>query len=118
MAISFEKLQAQRATRRRQLECALEETILKLKDMGALKIIAFGSYVSGSIRRWSDLDILVVMPSTQSGKEWFKEIYDKVDAGVPADILPFTEEELRKKMETSSFIRFALKTGKVVYEKG
>ena len=118
MAITLEKLQTQRAARKRQLENALKEIVLKLEGMGALKIVVFGSYVSGTVRRWSDLDIIVVMPPTMSGKQWFKEIYDKVDAGVAADILTFTEEELEAKIETSSFIRHALKTGRIVYEKG
>jgi predicted nucleotidyltransferase len=118
MAITLERLRSQRAERKRQLENALEEIVQKLKDVGALKIVVFGSYVSGIIRRWSDLDIIVLMPPTMNGKEWFKEIYDKIDARVAADILPFTERELKAKIETSSFIRYALKTGKVIYEKG
>lgn len=118
MAITLEKLQTQRAVRKKQLEQALEKIVQNLKDMGALKIIVFGSYVSGVIRRWSDLDILVVMPPTKSGKEWFREIYDKVDVDVAADILPFTEEELETKIEISSFIRYAIKTGRIIYEKG
>ncbi len=118
MAVTFEKLQSQREARRRALEHALKEITIKLKNLGALKIILFGSYVSGIMRRWSDLDILIVMPSTKSGKEWFREIYEKVDADVPVDIFTFTEEELKTKIETSSFIRYALRTGKVIYEKG
>ena len=117
MSITFEKLQTQRATRRNQLENALKDIVRQLKNMGALKIIVFGSYVSGIIRRWSDLDILIVMPSTKSGKEWFKEIYDEIDTDISVDILPFTEEELKIKIKTSSFIRYAIKTGRVVYEK-
>src|SRR3972149_69122 len=105
MPITLEKLQSQRATRIKQLKYALEDIVRQLKNMGALKIIVFGSYVSGIIRRWSDLDILIVMPSTKSGKEWFKEIYDKVAMDVSADILPFTEKEFRAKLEISSFIR-------------
>ena len=116
--LTFQKLRAQRAFRKRQLTDALKEIAQDLKAMGAIKIVVFGSYVSGTIRRWSDLDILAVMPSTKTGKEWFKEIWDKVDSGVSADVLPFTEEELIRKTETSSFIRHAIKTGKVIYEKG
>lgn len=117
MGITLKKLQTQRAARRRQLEHALEQIVIRLQEMGALKVIVFGSYVSEIVRRWSDLDVLVVMPSTKNGKEWFKEIYDKIDVGVAVDILPFTGEELETKMETSSFIRYALSNGRVVYEK-
>lgn len=118
MAVTLEKLKSQKEARKKRLDHAFEEIIQQLKEMGALKIVAFGSYISGNIRRWSDLDFLVVMPSTKSGKEWFREIYDNVEREVAADILPFTERELEQKIETSSFIRHALKTGKVVYEKG
>ncbi|MBM4066047.1 MAG: nucleotidyltransferase domain-containing protein [Planctomycetes bacterium] len=117
MGVTYETLQAQRSLRRKQLEQALEEICEKLKNMGALRIIVFGSYVSGIMRKWSDLDIIVVMPSTSSGKEWFKEIYDKINANISADILPFTEEELKIRIKTSSFIRHALKTGRIIYEK-
>ncbi|MCL5774418.1 MAG: nucleotidyltransferase domain-containing protein [Firmicutes bacterium] len=118
MAITFEKLQTQRTVRKKQLEHALEGIIQQLKELGALRIIVFGSFASGVIKRWSDLDILAIMPSTRDGKEWFREIHDKVDTEVPADILPFTEEELKTKIETSSFIRHAVKTGRVIYDKG
>lgn len=118
MVLTLEKLRSQRTMRRRQLGHDLKKIVQTLKEMGAIKIIVFGSYISGIIKRWSDLDLLVVMPSTRNGKEWFKEIYDKVDAEVSIDILPFTEEEFKMKIETSSFIRYALKTGKVIYEKG
>lgn len=117
MPVTLKKLKAQRADRTRRLNRTLAQVSQTLKSMGAMKIIVFGSYASGMIRRWSDLDILVVMPATKSGKEWFKEIYEQVDGETSTDILPFTTAELKAKMKTSSFIRHALKTGKVAYEK-
>jgi predicted nucleotidyltransferase len=117
MGLSLEKLKARRAERARQLKRTLAQAILTLKAMGALKIIAFGSYASGTIRRWSDLDIIVVMPDRKSGKEWFKEIYERIEGETAMDIFPFTPAELKAKAKTTSFIRHALRTGKVVYEK-
>jgi len=117
MTITLEKLRSKREARKKQLDRALGEIVRQLRGMGALKIIAFGSYVSGNIRRWSDLDFVVVMPSVKSGKEWFREIYDRVEREVDADIFPFTHEELEQKKATSSFIRYALKTGRTIYEK-
>ena len=118
MTVTLEKLRFQKKARKKKLDHAFGEIIRQLKEMGALKIIAFGSYASGDIRRWSDLDFIVVMPPVKSGKEWFKEIYDRVEREVAADILPFTLEELEQKKATSSFVRYALKTGRMVYEKG
>ena len=118
MSISVRKLKEGKKLRKKQLDLSLQKIVSRLKKIGAEKIIAFGSFVSGNVRRWSDLDLLVVMPSTKSGKEWFKEVYERVDPDIAADILPFTAEELARQRETSSFIRHALKTGRVVYEKG
>lgn len=118
MEITLEKLKAQRKARKEKLQRALVEIRRQLMDMGALRIVIFGSYASSRIGRWSDLDLIVVMPSTKSGKEWFREIYDRIEIEVPADILPFTERELEEKMATSSFVRYAIRTGNIVYEKG
>ncbi|MCS7202697.1 MAG: nucleotidyltransferase domain-containing protein [Dictyoglomus sp.] len=41
----------------------------ELKKLGALKIILFGSLVHGDVDVNSDLDLLVIMPNTKSGKE-------------------------------------------------
>lgn len=104
--------------RKKALEKALEKIIKQLEEMGALSIILFGSYAHGRIRSWSDLDILAIMPSTSTGKEWMKKIYDEIDREVDCDILAYTDEELEKTIPVSRFLRHALKTGKVVYEKG
>lgn len=85
--------------------------------MGALKIIVFGSFAEGDVRRSSDLDLLVVMPSQMSGKEWMGKIYQEVDREVDSDILAFTAEELENALPVSRFLRHALATGKVIYEK-
>lgn len=41
----------------------------ELKKLGALKIILFGSLIHGDVDVNSDLDLLVIMPNTKSGKE-------------------------------------------------
>lgn len=85
--------------------------------MGALKIIVFGSFAEGDVRRSSDLDLLVVMPSQMSGKEWMGKIYEEVDREADSDILAFTAEELENALPVNRFLRHALATGKVIYDK-
>jgi len=65
----------------------------------------------------SDLDLLVIMPETMTGKEWMGEIYGRIDRQVDSDIIAFTEEELERALPISRFIRRVLATGKVIYEK-
>ncbi len=86
--------------------------------MGALKIVVFGSYAEGRAKSTSDLDIIAIMPPTMSGKQWMLKIYDSIDRNVDCDILAYTQEELENLIPISGFVRHALKTGKVIYEKG
>jgi len=117
MTLTSEILRMRRQKRREELERALQRLISQLQEMGAIRIIVFGSFVKGTLTRWSDLDILVIMPSNKSGKEWFQEIYKGIKVDVGVDILPFTREEIRRKQRESSFIRTILEQGRVVYEK-
>ncbi|MDF0589669.1 nucleotidyltransferase domain-containing protein [Candidatus Methanocrinis natronophilus] len=99
------------------LERELSKISRQLRAMGALKIIVFGSFAEGDVRRSSDLDLLVIMPSRMSGKEWIAKIYEEVDREADSDILAFTAEELERALPLSRFLRHALATGKVIYEK-
>lgn len=110
-----EEREIQRSARREMLSNALEHVVATLKDLGAIRIVVFGSYIEGRLRRWSDLDVLAVMPPTRSGGEWFRVVRDAVDTEVPVDILTFTPEELEEAQGRSSFVRRALRTGRVVH---
>jgi len=118
MSITLQEIRARKEMRRRALEENLEEIKRQLQDMGALKIVLFGSYAHGNIRSWSDLDIICVMPSTRTGKEWMKKIYGEIDRSVACDILAYTNDELREHIPMSRFLRHALETGRVIYERG
>ena len=67
-------LRSEKMARESLLERELRKISRQLRAMGALKIIVFGSFAEGDIRRSSDLDLLVVMPSQMSGKEWMGKI--------------------------------------------
>jgi predicted nucleotidyltransferase len=99
------------------LKRELRKISRQLRAMGALKIIVFGSFAEGDVRRSSDLDLFVVMPSQMSGREWLGKIYEEVDREANSDILAFTAEELETAPPVSRFLRHALATGKVIYEK-
>ena len=117
MAITLEKIRAKKEKRKRALQKDLEKIQNQLEEMGALKIILFGSYAQGHVRSSSDLDIISIMPSTRSGKEWMRKIYEEVEREVSCDILAYTKEELESAVPVSRFLRHAIKTGEVIYEK-
>jgi predicted nucleotidyltransferase len=116
MAITLEDIKARKEARKRALQQSLERITGQLRDMGALKVIVFGSFASGDVTSQSDLDLLAVMPSTQSGREWMGRIYEEVERDVDCDILAFTREELEKMLPVSGFLRSTLSSGRTVYE--
>lgn len=103
--------------RKARLERSLGSIIAQLKDRGALKIILFGSLHKEEVDVYSDLDLLVIMPSTMSGKEWSDLIYMNIERGVASDIIVYNQDEFEDKLQTSSFLRGISNSGKVVYEK-
>lgn len=113
----LKEILARKRSRKAKLEAALESISDQLKDIGALKIIVFGSLVGSTVDVNSDLDLLVMMPSSKPGKEWMKLIYDEVERGVASDILVYNEQEFLESLPASSFLQHVVNSGRVVYEK-
>ncbi|MBI5286736.1 MAG: nucleotidyltransferase domain-containing protein [Deltaproteobacteria bacterium] len=102
--------------RKAKLQASLDTIVNQLKDIGALKVILFGSLAKGDVDVDSDLDLFVVMPPTRRGKEWMDTIYENVDRKIASEIIVYNQKELLEQLPTSSFLQNILK-GKVVYEK-
>jgi predicted nucleotidyltransferase len=79
-------------------------------------VILFGSYNAGRRDLFTDLDILVVMESPLDFITRTAELYRRLSAGVDLDLLVYTPEELCSNKK-KPFLRHALETGKVLYEK-
>lgn len=102
--------------RKKQLEMALESLRIQLIDLGAKKIILFGSLNENEIDVNSDLDLFVLMPSTKTGKEWTSYIYENLERDIASDIIAYNEDEFRKYLPNSSFLKEINDEGKVIHE--
>jgi predicted nucleotidyltransferase len=60
--ISLQGIRDRKEKRRQLLQSELKRISEQLIEMGALKIIVFGSYAEGHVRSNSDLDIIAIMP--------------------------------------------------------
>jgi len=103
--------------RRARLASALNSIKQQLIDLGAVRIILFGSFAKGEVDVGSDLDLLVIMPSAKTGKEWSQEIYREVQRNVAADILVFNEQEFQENLPVNRVLRWVVQ-GQILYEKG
>ena len=115
--VSLVERQKKREERRKALERNCPLIVEQLKALGALRVILFGSFARGEVGLWSDLDLIAVMPSSLSSKEWMREIHTKVDREIACDIVVYNEKELEETIPISSFLRHALKEGRIIYEK-
>ena len=102
--------------RKKELETALESIKHQLIELGAIKIILFGSLNIDDINIYSDLDLFVIMPSVKTGKEWMDYIYQNIERDIASDIITYNENEFKKKKDDNSFISEIIKTGTIIYE--
>lgn len=110
-------LQEKRAAYSQALDDALDRILDQLADMPEVeKVILFGSYAAGRRDLFTDLDLLVVMETDQGPVQRTVELYRHLQIDVDVDLLIYTPEELKRQQE-SGFVRHALATGQVIYEK-
>lgn len=103
--------------RKARLNSSLDSIINELRNIGALKIILFGSLVKGEVDIYSDLDLLIIMPSSRSGKQWMKQIYGTLSREVASDLIVYNEKEFEEKLPISRFLQSIVNSGRVVFEK-
>lgn len=98
------------------LSSELKRFVARLRELGASKIVLFGSYAEGRRDPETDLDLLVVMESTLPFVERTAWLYRELAPRVACDILAYSPQEWLT-MQERPFVRDALRKGEVLYEK-
>lgn len=83
------------------------------RDITIKKMILFGSYASGKVHRWSDIDLIIVSPKFR-GMNFFRrgaKMYDYWTLDYPVDFLCYTPEEFNRMKNGITIVRGALKNG-------
>jgi len=101
---------------RKALEQHLPRIVEQLEALSTLKVILFGPFVRGETGLGSDLDLIAIMPSSLSSREWIRKSYAEMERGIACDILVYSEGALQAMLSASRSLRQALKEGKVVCE--
>jgi predicted nucleotidyltransferase len=110
-------LNRKRTQYRQALDDALDRILDHLTKMPEVeKVILFGSYAAGRRDLFTDLDVLVVMDTERDFLDRTAELYRQIQVDVDMDLLVYTPEELERQ-QRSGFVRHALATGQVMYEK-
>lgn len=101
----------------RLLEVELDRIRQELIEMGAHKILLFGSAAQGAreLGLNSDLDLVVVLDSQEDFLTRIRTVYQKVKPRTAIDILVYTPCEYVKIKETSPFMTAAIEKGRILY---
>ncbi len=101
-------------------EAKLQEIVRRLVEaLDPDKIILFGSRARGETHAQSDVDLLIIKPSTEPRHRRAGEAYRALTGiGVPKDLLWYTPEEVDEWSGVRQHvIGQAIRQGRVLYEK-
>jgi len=88
----------------------------KLIDMGAHKIILFGSAAREELGLMSDIDLIVIIESNKDFVERLAYFYQEIQP-MDADLLIYTPLEFIRMVKENLFIQHVLKQGKIIFER-
>lgn len=106
------------AERRKALEKELERIVPLLIELGVRKIVLFGSLSAGKAHRSSDIDLLIVRESDLRFLDRSDELRQAIRPRVAIDFFIYTPLEFEEMMERSSFVRVAVRKGRLLYDAG
>ncbi|MEN3187673.1 MAG: HEPN domain-containing protein [Atribacterota bacterium] len=115
--MKLEEIVAKKRAREEKLQDALKRIVTQLREWGALKVVLLGSFACGTVDFQSDLDLLVIMPSSQTSKAWIDQIYQHIERGIATDMVIYSQDDFEKMLPESSFLQEIFQSGGIVYEK-
>jgi len=110
------RIQARRALLERELSRWLP---LLIAHEQPDKIILFGSYCTGQMSEWSDLDMVIVKSTQAPFLDRTRQVLALLKPRAGVDVLVYTPQEFEQLSRERTFLRQEiLAKGKVIYERG
>jgi len=100
-------------------QAAIDDVVCQIAEkFQPIKIILFGSYVYGTPKRESDVDLLVIMDTDLKEIQQEIQILTNIDYHFGLDLLVRTPEVLEMRIQMGDpFLKEIVRKGKVVYER-
>jgi predicted nucleotidyltransferase len=82
------------------------------------KIILFGSYCTGQVKEWSDLDMVIVKETQAPFLDRTRQVLALLKPRVGVDVLVYTPDEFERLSRERAFVRQEIVgKGRVIYER-
>lgn len=98
----------------RRLEQEAEGLAQQLKDLGAQRVILFGSLARGEVREDTDIDLLVILETPLPRMKRRRMLYESLDYHEPLDLWVLTPTEWEKAQKEMPFFQEVAKEGRVL----
>jgi predicted nucleotidyltransferase len=97
--------------RREEILARVRDLAARLRrELGATRVLLYGSFASDRVHEGSDVDLVVVAPLTGKMHERIVRVFDLTD--LPVEPLVYTPEEFeRRRADPTSMVAEALRTG-------
>ena len=119
MAVSVQPTEEYRLAHSRRLALERELTRwlpLLIAHERPEQIILFGSYCTGQVKEWSDLDLVIVKETESPFLERTRQVLDLLEPKVGVDVLVYTPDEFERLTRERAFVRDEIVgKGKVIY---
>ncbi len=116
VAVKVPTIDKRKRIPQKAIDQVVKQIVEKFKPQ---KIILFGSYARGNPRPESDVDLLVVMDTSQKESKQSLEIRRHLGVMFGMDLIVHTPKHLKERVDMGDwFLRDVLKEGKVLYESG
>lgn len=81
------------------------------------RIILFGSFASGRVHRFSDVDLVAIKNTDKRFYDRIGEVTALIPHNLPVDILVYTPEEFIQMVNNYFIKNEVIKKGKILYER-
>lgn len=101
-----------------EIERKIQEIVHKIAtQFQPEKIILFGSYAWGEPNEWSDIDLFIVKDAAERRIDRARKVREIIwGSGLPVDILVYTPEEVKRRLDFEDFfIDDIITKGKLIY---
>ena len=102
--------------RKNTLEQELKRIVSSLIQIGAKKIILFGSLANGLVKKTSDIDLFVIMDTEKDFMDRVEEMYKVCRPRVAVDFFVYTPEEISSGKVSPLLLKEVTTKGKVIYD--
>lgn len=99
-----------------RLHAAAHDLARQLADLGAVKVILFGSLARGEVSLFSDIDLLALFAEDTPSHLLTRRVYTHIHTPEAVDVLAYGLSGFARVRERP-FFRKLLAEGKVLYEK-